>query len=174
MAATLPQPPTIATLSPQEIVFIALKAHPLPAAGRGHRQARQAPTIVQWRCSSNIPWWLNHGPGHTAGSKGTLSLLNPGAALCNHIRPERVIGSAAYSLNEIAASGVIQHVTQNRCMFGKPDGSASARLKQVADLVGGAGIETFTMADVRSEIFRKLAHNAANNTLCSLTQLACA
>lgn len=158
-----------ASLPPQDIVFVALKAHTLPLAA-----AAIGKLIKPEGCAvflvNGIPWWFNHGVSG-AGGRGTLPLLDPGAALWNNVRPERVIGSVAYSPNELVAPGIIQHSNQNRWVFGEPDGTSSARLTQVAELVRGAGIETSTMSDIRSEIFRKLANNASNNTLCSLTRL---
>ena len=117
---------------------------------------------------NGIPWWFNHA---LPGNKGTLPLLDPDGALWREVRPERVIGSVVYSPNELVAPGVIVHTNQNRWVFGEPDLSASARLKAVTDLVGATHIETATSPDIRRELFRKLANNASNNTLCSLTRL---
>lgn len=158
-----------ATLPPQDIVFVALKAHTLaaaaPAIGKLVKPDGCVVVLV-----NGIPWWFNYRAGRNAGA-GTLPLLDPEAALWNHVRPERVIGSVAYSPNEIIAPGVVQHSNQNRWVFGEPDGSSSARLAQVTDLVRATGIDVSSMDDIRSEIFRKLANNASNNTLCSLTRL---
>ncbi len=165
-----------ASLPPQDIVFVALKAHTLPAAAEAIGKVIK-PDGCAVLLVNGIPWWFNHGAGADKGgtsgkgAKGTLALLDPGAGLWNHVRPERVIGSVAYSPNELVAPGIIQHSNQNRWVFGEPDGSSSARLTQVAELVRATGIETTTMADIRGEIFRKLANNASNNTLCSLTRL---
>jgi 2-dehydropantoate 2-reductase len=155
------------TLPPQDIVFTALKAHMLPAAAQAIGKLTKPDGVVVVLLNG-IPWWFNHG---LPGNKGTLPLLDPDGGLWKHIRPERVIGSVSYSPNEIIAPGVIRHTQQNRWVFGEPDGSMSARLKLVADLVSGAGIETQTTNDIRSELFRKSAANAPNNTLGALTRL---
>ncbi len=155
------------TLPPQDIVFVALKAHTLPAAAEAIGKLAKPDGCVVF-LMNGIPWWFNHA---LPGNKGTLPLLDPGAALWNHVRPQRVIGSVVYSPNEVVAPGVIQHSNQNRWVFGEPDGSSSARLAQINDLVRASGIETAVLDDIRREIFRKLANNASNNTLCSLTRL---
>jgi len=156
-----------ASLPQQDIVFTALKAHMLPAAAQAiGKLVKPNGTVVV--LLNGVPWWFNYG---LPGNKGTLPLLDPDGGLWKYIRPERVIGSVSYSPNETVAPGVIKHTGQNRWVFGEPDGSMSARLKQVADLVGGAGIESPTTNDIRSELFRKSAANAPNNTLCSLTRL---
>lgn len=156
-----------ATLPPQDIVFVALKAQTLPAAA-----AAIGKLIKPDGCAvfllNGIPWWFNHA---LPGSKGTLPLLDPDGALWREVRPERVVGSVVYSPNEVVSPGVIVHSNQNRWVFGEPDLSSSTRLKTVVDMVKATGIETDTSPDIRRELFRKLANNASNNTLCALTRL---
>jgi 2-dehydropantoate 2-reductase len=155
------------TLPPQDIVFVALKAQTLPAAA-----AAIGKLIKPDGCAvflmNGIPWWFNHG---LPGNKGTLPLLDPDGALWREVRPERTIGSVIYSPNEVVAPGVVVHTAQNRWVFGEPDLTASTRLKAITDLVRASGIETEASPDIRRELFRKLANNASNNTLCSLTRV---
>lgn len=159
-----------ATLPQQDIVFTALKAHMLPAAaGAIGKLVKPDGTVVA--LLNGIPWWFNHGLGGERGNQGTLPLLDPDGGLWKHIRPARVIGSVAYSPNEIIKPGVIRHTLQNRWVFGEPDGTSSARLAQVVKLVADAGIDTKSTNDIRGELFRKAAGNAPNNTLCALTRL---
>ena len=159
-----------ASLPPQDIVFTGLKAHMLPAAAEAiGKLVKPDGTVVV--LLNGIPWWFNYGMGGERGKQGTLPLLDPDGGVWKHIRPERVIGSIAYSPNTIIAPGVIKHSLQNRWVFGEPDNSSSARLAQVAKLVGDSGIETKATNDIRSELFRKAIGNAPNNTLCALTRL---
>lgn len=156
-----------ATLPPQDIVFVALKAQTLSVAA-----AAIGKLIKPDGCAvflmNGIPWWFNFG---LPGNKGTLPLLDADGALWREVRPERTVGSVVSSPNEVVAPGVIVNSGQNRWMFGEPDLSSSARLKTIVDLVSATGVETEGVADIRREIFRKLANNASNNTLCSLTRL---
>ncbi len=156
-----------ATLPAQDIVFVALKAQTLSVAA-----AAIGKLIKPDGCAvflmNGIPWWFNIG---LPGNKGTLPLLDPDGALWREVRPERIVGSVISSPNEVVAPGVIVTSAQSRWMFGEPDLSSSARLKTIVDLVSATGVETLAVADIRREIFRKLANNASNNTLCSLTRL---
>jgi 2-dehydropantoate 2-reductase len=156
-----------ATLPQQDIVFVALKAQTLPAAAAaiGKLVKRDGCAVF---LMNGIPWWWNYG---LPGANATLPLLDPDGALWREVRPERVVGSVVHSPNEVVAPGVVVNVNQNRWMFGEPDQSSSARLKTVADLVRATGIDTTVSPDIRQEIIRKLANNASNNTLCSLTRL---
>ena len=156
-----------ATLPPQDIVFVALKAQTLPAAA-----AAIGKLIKPDGCAvfllNGIPWWFNHT---LPGSKGTLPLLDPDGALWREVRPERSVGSVVYSPNEVVAPGMIVNSNQNRWVFGEPDLTASARLKTIVELVRATGIDIEESTDIRRELFKKLANNASNNTLCSLTRL---
>lgn len=156
-----------ATLPPQDIVFVALKAQTLPAAA-----AAIGKLIKPDGCAvflmNGIPWWFNHA---LPGNKGTLPLLDPTGALWRDVRPERAVGSVIYSPNEVTAPGYVVHSNQNRWVFGEPDLTASARLKTITDLVSATGVETAASPDIRRELFKKLCNNASNNTLCSLTRL---
>ncbi len=157
------------SLPPQDMVFVALKAHTLPAAATAIGKLLKPDGCVVFLVNG-IPWWFNHA---LPGNKGTLPLLDPDGALWREVRPERVVGSVAYSPNEVVAPGVVAHSLQNRWVFGEPDValSSGARLKTVVDLVRNTGIDTTANTDIRAELFRKLANNASNNTLCSLTRL---
>ena len=167
MAAAATDDP--ATLPPQDIVFVALKAQTLPVAA-----AAIGKLIKPDGCAvfllNGIPWWFNHT---LPGNKGTLPLLDPDGGLWREVGAARVVGSVVYSPNEVVAPGMIVNSNQNRWVFGEPDLSLSsgARLKTIIDLVRATGIETEASADIRRELFKKLANNASNNTLCSLTRL---
>jgi len=156
-----------ATLPLQDIVFVALKAQTLSAAAVAIGKLIKPDGCAVF-LMNGIPWWFNHG---LPGNQGTLPLLDPDGALWREARPERTVGSVVHSPNEIVTPGVIVNINQNRWIFGEPDLSSSARLKTIVDLVSATGIETEASPDIRRELFRKLANNASNNTLCSLTRL---
>ncbi len=159
-----------ATLPPQDIVFVALKAQTLPVAAAAIGKLMKPDGCAVF-LMNGIPWWFNHAiPGH-AGNKGALPLLDPDGALWREVRPERAVGSVAYSPNEVVAPGKIVNSNQNRWVFGEPDLTSSARLKTIVELVRATGIDTEQSPDIRRELFKKLANNASNNTLCSLTRL---
>ncbi len=156
-----------ATLPPQDIVFVALKAQTLPAAAAAIGKLAKPDGSVVFLLNG-IPWWFNHA---LPGSKGTLPVLDPDGALWREVRPERVVGTVVYSPNEIVAPGVIVNSNQNRWVIGEPDNSSSARLKVIVDLISATGIDTKASPDIRAELIRKLTNNASNNTLCALTRL---
>jgi 2-dehydropantoate 2-reductase len=163
--------PTVATddpstLPPQDLVVVTMKAHALPgaAAAIGRLLAPEGNAIF---LLNGIPWWWRHG---MPGAAGTLPLLDPDGALWTQVRPERALGCVVYSPNEIVAPGVIVHTGPNYLAIGEPAGSPSARLKAAAEMFTRGGVETRVPADLRREIWQKLAQNASGNTLTALSR----
>ena len=153
------------TLPPQDLVLVTLKAHALPSAAQALSRLL-APGGCAVFLLNGIPWWWNQG---LPGDKGALPLLDPDGALWTNLR-ERALGCVVNGPCEITEPGVIVHTAGNRWTLGEPDGSQSARLKTVIDLFNAGGLAA-DGNDLRSEIWRKLSGNAANNTVSALTRL---
>lgn len=69
---------------------------------------------------------------------------------------ERVLGGVAHIATAIAAPGVIQHTgTLAKLTYGELDGSASARLTALHDMVVGAGIDGHASGDIERLIWQK-------------------
>src|SRR5262249_31706616 len=109
----------------------------------------------------------NHG---LPGNRGHLPLLDPEGTLWNRLR-DKSIGCVVNGPCEVTAPGVIVHSTGNRWTFGEPDGSGSARLRSVIEVFNAAGVVADD-ADLRQEIWRKLANNASNSPVAALTHMS--
>lgn len=159
---------TAQELPPQDLVFVALKAHALPAAAAdiAHLLAPDGAAVF---VTNGIPWWWAFRGARTGAAP--LPLLDPGGALWTLVRPERAVACVVYSANRRLGPGVIEHVANNRWIFGEPDGQASARLHTVQALARRAGLQAETRGDVRREIWTKLLRNAPLNSVCALTRL---
>jgi 2-dehydropantoate 2-reductase len=155
-----------ATLPPQDVVLVTLKAPSLPGVADSISRLL-APQGCAMFILNGIPWWWNHG---LPGAKGTLSLLDPEGALWTKLR-EKTLGCVVYGPVEVSAPGVINHVTGNRWLISEPDGSASARVKSVVDLFNTSGLVAEIPADLRREVWRKGCSNASGNSLGALTRL---
>lgn len=159
-----------ATLPPQDIVLVTLKAGSLPGQAEALRRLL-APDGVMAFLSNGIPWWWNHGWNQGAGP---LSLLDSGAALWDQLGPERVLGTVIYSANQVEGPGKVLHKGVNRYVFGEPDGHITGRVTRVAELFRQAGLGGEISADIRLEIWRKLMRNAVGSPFCALTRLGSA
>jgi 2-dehydropantoate 2-reductase len=157
-----------ATLPPQDVIAVSVKATAaLPAAAAAVGKLL-APNGCAVFLINGIPWWWRHG---RKGESGTLPLLDPEGALWNHVKPERTLGCVVHLPNEIVEPGVIVHTGVNHLILGEPDGSTTARLQAAVDMFKRGGIDTRISTDIRRDVWQKLALNASGNTLAALTRV---
>src|SRR5262249_53344243 len=71
---------------------------------------------------------------------------------------------------ELVSHGVIKHVEGTRFPVGEPDGTASERVKRVADVITRAGLKSPVLEDIRSEIWLKLWGNMTFNPISALSR----
>jgi len=156
-----------ATLPPQDLVIVTLKAPSVPLAAESiaHLLAPQGCAVF---LLNGIPWWWRYG---LPGASGPLPLLDPDGALWNKLGPDKALGCVVYSPNEPEVPGVINHIGTNRFQLGEPNGAKSSRLDAAVDLFSRAGLNGEVAADIRKEIWRKLVSNASGNPLTALTGL---
>jgi 2-dehydropantoate 2-reductase len=157
-----------ASLAPQDVVFVTLKAVAQPAAADAVARLL-APAGVAVFIGNGIPWWWNHG---RPGRAGPLPLLDPLGELWSRVRPERTIGGVVYSGNEVIRPGVIRHRGSNRWVLGEPTPVRPDRVAALAGLLHEAGLEAEVSADIRHEVWRKLLRNVPLNALTALTRLS--
>lgn len=155
-----------ASLAPQDVVIVTLKAQALPAAAAAIENLL-APNGVVIFAINGIPWWWNYG---LPVEQRALPLLDPDSALWQRLR-EKTLGCVIYSPNEVTAPGVVLGAPGDRWMIGEPDGSESARLASVIALFERAQIKGIATTDIRREVWKKLIINAGLNPLAALTRL---
>lgn len=155
------------TLPPQDIVFITLKAPAVPAVAQTIAQML-APGGVAVFVLNGIPWWWRHG---LPGPAGPMPLLDPEGRLW-HLLRERTLGCITWAGAEVTQPGVAVRRVPGGWRLGEPDGSHSARLQAVAELMHRSGLEDVqATADLRRAVWHKLVVNASRNPLAALTRL---
>lgn len=157
---------------PQDVVFLAVKAHQLPDIAV-HLPAMTGPGTVFTTLQNGLPWWYfqRHGgafEGHRIGC------LDPRGELAAAVSPERILGCVAYPASEVLAPGVIHHVEGDRFPVGELDGSESPRAARLADLFRHGGFRSRVRTDIRGEVWLKAVGSAAFNPLSALTGLTLA
>ncbi len=110
---------TVDAIGPVDVVFLAVKAHSLPALAP-RLPALFGPETVVVSMQNGIPWWYFEGAGR-------LEKLDPGGVIAQAIEARRVIGSIVYLSTEIVEPGVIRHIEGNRITIGEPDGARTER-----------------------------------------------
>lgn len=155
-----------ASLPPQDVVLVTMKGYVLPALADTFARL-VAPNGSLVFCLNGLPWWWRYG---LKGSQAHLPLLDPEGVLWSKLR-EKTLGCVMYSPNDVESPGVILHQGGHRYVFGEPDGTASERVRAIADLFSRSGLPAEVSPDLRAEIWRKLSSNAAGNPLSALTRL---
>ncbi len=151
----LPASADATELGPQDVVFITLKSHQLPAALEGV-SALLGPETAVVTAMNGLPYWYFHGQD---GRR--IESVDPGGRIGRAIAPERAIGCITFVAAEVSAPGVIHHTGGAEYRMGEPDGSNSPRLAALAELLAGAGIGVQSSADIRTEIWLKLLANVS-------------
>ena len=156
-----------ATLPPQDLVVVTLKAPSQPAAARDIAGLIGRDGVALF-AMNGLPWWWNHG----LSDKGALDRVDPDGALWREIGGARALGAVVNSSNNVLEPGVIVHAGAKRWAVGEPDNTSSPRLRRVIDLLAAADLEAIESPDIRRDIWRKLMTNISGNPIAALTRLA--
>ncbi len=152
---------------PQDLVILALKAHYLESIARDVPKLLGPETMIV-TVQNGIPWWYfqRHGGPHDGRR---LDSLDPTGVLEKNIDAARIIGCVVYPAADVPAPGVIHHVEGDRFPIGELDGSESARVTRLHDVLVKAGFRSRILDDIRSEIWLKAWGNLSFNPISALT-----
>lgn len=154
-------------VGPVDVVFLAVKAHGLPALAPQLKPVLGPETTVV-STQNGIPWWYFQGFG---GEWNGLRLerVDPAGVISSAIPARQVIGSIVYFSTEITAPGVVQHIEGNRISLGEPDGSRSDRSRRIAEALIASGLRAPVTTRLRHEIWVKVLGNTSFNPVSALT-----
>lgn len=157
----------VADAGPQDVVILAVKAHFLDQVAREMDQLMGPDTVIV-TVQNGLPWWYFHKHGGPHDGERLLS-LDPSGLLTRHIDADRIVGCVVYPAAGVTEPGVIHHVEGDRFPVGELDGSTSARVQKLHDLLVGAGFRSRILDDIRSEIWLKAWGNLSFNPISALT-----
>ena len=153
-------------LGPQDVVFLAVKAHGLAAAAAVIGPLIGPETMVV-SAQNGIPFWYFHAHGGPFDNRA-LQTVDPGRKIASAIGCERVIGCVITSSNEVVRPGVIRNIGNRVFALGEPDGSSSERLAAVASAMEAAGLRAPTHTDIRNEVWVKIWGNVSFSPMATL------
>ena len=160
----------LAAVADAEVVFVALKAYSLPAIAP-QLGGLLAPGAAAIWAQNGIPWWYFQSlraPADAAGLTGLVS-VDPGGVFAASNGPEHNIGCVVFCSTEIVEPGVIRHVEGTRFTIGEPDGSDSARVREISRAFAAGGLRAPVDPALRDQIWLKLVGNVAFNPITALT-----
>ena len=165
----LPASSDPADLGPQDVVFLAVKAHGIPAIIDGLKLLLHDDTIIV-PAVNGLPWWYFHGAGTgTALDEQPLLAVDPDRRIWDEIGPQRAIGCVVYPACEIAAPGHVRHLDGDRFSLGEPSGERTDRIRDLSALMIGGGLKAPVRPRIRDEIWIKLWGNCSFNPVSALT-----
>ena len=165
----LPASSDPADLGPQDVVFLAVKAHGIPAIIDGLKPLLHDDTIIV-PAVNGLPWWYFHGAGTgTALDEQPLLAVDPDRRIWDEIGPQRVIGCVVYPACEIAAPGHVRHLDGDRFSLGEPSGERTDRIRDLSALMIAGGLKAPVRPRIRDEIWIKLWGNCSFNPVSALT-----
>ncbi|MEM8789938.1 MAG: 2-dehydropantoate 2-reductase [Pseudomonadota bacterium] len=152
---------------PQDYVFITLKAHSVPGVAAALAPLIGPDTVIVTGMNG-VPFWYFHGLGPD-WADAHVEAVDPGRAVSAALPLTQVLGMVVYPAAEVAAPGVIRHISGDRFPLGEPDGSKSDRAQALSEILRTAGFRAPVRPRLRDEIWIKLWGNVAFNPLSALT-----
>jgi len=158
---------TCAEAGPQDLVFLAVKANQIaPLAAELSAMFHPGTAVIP--VQNGLPWWyFQRFNGPHADYR--MRTADPEGVIAQHIDATRIIGCVVYPAGELIAPGVIKHVEGDRLPIGELDGVETERIKQISEVITGAGLKAPILPDIRSEIWLKLWGNLSFNPISALT-----
>jgi len=156
-----------AEAGPQDLVILAVKAHFLDQVARDVEKLLDNDTMIM-TVQNGMPWWYFHNyKGPLNGTR--LKSLDPSGVLDRFIPGNRIVGCVVYPAAAVTEPGVIKHVEGDRFPIGELDGSETARVQKLYDLLVAAGFRSRILDDIRSEVWLKAWGNLSFNPISALT-----
>jgi 2-dehydropantoate 2-reductase len=157
-----------AQLREQDAVIVAVKAPALASVAERIGPLLGPRTAVVF-AMNGIPWWYYHAHGG-ANDGHTIPLLDPDGLLHRRIGAARAVGCTVYSACTVTAPGVVHVENQtNRLVLGEPDGTRSARVEDLAEVLVRGGMKIDVTERIRDAVWAKLLLNLGSGMLGVLT-----
>ncbi|WP_293605440.1 2-dehydropantoate 2-reductase [Polaromonas sp. UBA4122] len=154
-------------LGVQDLVVLAVKAPSLPEVVR-QMAPLMGPNTMVLTAMNGVPWWFLQGfGGMLAGQR--LTSVDPTGALAQAIEGQHIIGCVVHASCSLDGPGLVRHHFGNKLILGEPSGKKTARVQQLAALLGKAGFEAPVSDQIQKDIWFKLWGNMSVNPISALT-----
>lgn len=154
-------------LPQQDYVIVTLKAHAIPGVVAA-MQPLLGPETAVVSAVNGLPWWYFHKL-ESPFAERALRSADPQARIWRGIGPHRALGCVVHPACEVAAPGLVRHLSGDKFVVGEPSGENTPRAQALAALLREAGVKAPLRSRVRDDIWVKLWGNLALNPLSALT-----
>jgi 2-dehydropantoate 2-reductase len=156
-----------AALGEQDAVVLAVKAQSAPAAVAAMGPLLGTDTVVL-PAMNGVPWWFFDGFGGPCAGQH-LDSVDPGGRMSAAIEVSRVIGAVVHMSASSPEPGVVRQHSGNGLIIGELSGAGTPRLRNLAAVLGEAGLNVTVSARVRHDVWYKLWGNLTVNPVSALT-----
>jgi 2-dehydropantoate 2-reductase len=158
-------------LGVQDLVIIAVKATALVHVAKMITPLIGPDTIVM-TAMNGISWWFFDGfGGQYAGTR--LASVDPDGSIAEAIPSRTVVGCVVHGSFSLNEPGFVHHGFGKRLIIGEPDGSYSARVCNLEQLLGKASLHVEVSRNIQADIWFKLWGNMTMNPVSAITGATC-
>jgi len=158
-------------LGVQDLVIVAVKATALQHVAQKIAPLIGPDTIVM-TAMNGIQWWFFDGfGGEYAGTR--LASVDPDGSIAAAVPSRNVVGCVVHGSFSLNEPGFVRHGFGKRLIIGEPDGGDSERVRKLAELLGGAGLEIEVSRTIQADIWFKLWGNMTMNPVSAVTGATC-
>jgi 2-dehydropantoate 2-reductase len=117
---------------------------------------------------NGVPWWFFEGfGGRYQGTR--LKAVDPEGAIANAIPGSQIIGCVVHASCSVDSPGQVRHHFGNKLIIGEPSGEKTARVRELAALLGSAGYECEVSDQIQKDAWFKLWGNMTMNPISAFT-----
>ncbi|MFC1407786.1 2-dehydropantoate 2-reductase [Streptacidiphilus sp. N1-12] len=156
-----------AELGVQDVVVLAVKAHALPSALPALTGLIGPDTAVV-AAMNGVPWWFFEGFGGPCEGR-RLASVDPDGRIAAAVPARSTVGCVVHLSASTSEPGLVQHHGGTRLILGEPDTSDSARVRELAALLGTAGFQAEVSTEIQRQVWYKLWGNMTMNPVSVLT-----
>jgi 2-dehydropantoate 2-reductase len=156
-----------ADLGLQDLVVVAVKAPALTQVARAIGPLIGPSTMVL-TAMNGVPWWFFEGFG--AAYAGTrLKAVDPQGSIALAIPTRHVIGCVVHTSCSVKEPGLVRHHFGNKLILGEPSGEQTQRVRELAALLGKAGMDAVLSEQIQKDLWFKLWGNMTVNPVSAIT-----
>ena len=160
-----------AQLGVQDVVFIGLKAHAIPAM-LPRIATLVGPDTMLVPAINGVPWWYFQREGSRHDGLVVKS-VDPGGDLSTVIAASSIIGCVVHAAAEVREPGVVHHTGGRGFIVGEIDRTLASpdteRVCMLASALRDAKLDATVSADIRRDVWSKLIGNLSFNPVAAIT-----
>ncbi len=160
-----------AALAPQDVVFIGLKAHAIPAL-LPRIATLVGPETMLVPAINGVPWWYFQREGGVHDGL-VVRAVDPAGTMHAAVDPSSIIGCVVHVAAEVREPGVVHHTGGRDFIVGEIDRALpdprSARIERLASALCDARLQATVSTDIRKDLWMKLIGNLSFNPVAALT-----